>query len=250
MKMMIHRKMLSAAAGLLLAALAAQHGSPSSSLGQAALAAHAPAQPAQTKKPVYQPPLRGAPTRRVGGATRDIGGGGVFVTVLAPESTGLTSRKSPTLYWFVSRVPTGRVEFALTRRDRIEPAAKLILGTPAAGGISKVSLAEIGVRLEPGVTYEWSIVLVQDPLNRLSDIVTSGTLLRKATDGALDNRLKAADEESKFALYGEAGSWYDAIELISNAITSASADEHWRALRAILLEQVGLPRVAAYDRST
>ena len=161
-KMMIHRKMLTAAAGLLLAALAAQHGSPSSSLGQAALAAHAPAQPAQTKKPVYRPPLRGAPTRRVSGGTRGIGGGGIFVTVLAPESTGLTSRESPILYWFVSRT----------------------LGTPAAGGISKVSLAEIGVRLEHGVTYEWSIVLVQDPLNRLSDIVTSGTLLRKAPDGA------------------------------------------------------------------
>ena len=248
--MMIHRMILIAAAGLLLTALAAQLGNPSSSLGQAALAANTPAQSAQTKKPVYRPPLRGAPTRRIGGGTREFGGGGIFVTVLAPESTGLTSRKSPMLYWFVSRVPTGQVEFALTRRDRIEPVAELSLGTPAAGGIFKVSLADIGVRLEPGVTYEWSIVLVQDPLNRLSDIVTSGTLLRKAPDGALDKRLKAADEEGKFALYGKAGYWYDAIELVSNAITSASAEEHWRALRAILLEQVGLPRVAAYDRST
>ena len=248
--MMIHRMILIAAAGLLLTALAAQLGNPSSSLGQAALAANAPAQSTQAKKPVYQPPLRGAPTRRVGGATRGIGDEDIFVTVLAPEGTGLTSHKSPTLYWFVSRVPTGQVDFALTRRDRIEPVAKLILGTPAAGGISEVSLAEIGVRLEPGVTYEWSIVLVQDPLNRLSDLVTSGTLLRKAPDGALDKRLEAADEESKFALYGEAGYWYDAIELVSNAITNASASKHWRALRANLLEQVGLRRVAAYDRST
>ncbi len=66
--MMIHRMILIAAAGLLLTALAAQLGNPSSSLGQAALAANAPAQSTQAKKPVYQPPLRGAPTRRVGGA--------------------------------------------------------------------------------------------------------------------------------------------------------------------------------------
>ncbi len=248
--MMINRKMLTAAAGLLLVALAAQHGSPSSSLGQAALAANAPAQPTQTKKPVYRPPLRGAPTRRVGGATRSIGDEDIFVTVLAPKSTGLTSRESPMLYWFVSRVPTGQVEFVLIRHDRIEPVAKLTLATPAAGGIAKVSLAEIGVRLEPGVTYEWSIALVKDPLNRSSDIVTSGTLLRIAPDGALHSRLKAADEEGKFALYGEAGYWYDAIELVSNAISGTSAAEHWRALRASFLEQVGLGKVADYDRTT
>ncbi len=164
--MMIHRMIPIAAAGLLLTALAAPPGNPSHNLGQAALAANAPAQPAQTKKAVYRPPLRGAPTRRIGGGTREIGGGGIFVTVLAPESTGLTSRKSPTLYWFVSRVPAQQVEFALIRHDRIEPVAELTLGAPAAGGITKVSLAQIGVKLEPGITYEWSIALVKDPLNR------------------------------------------------------------------------------------
>ncbi len=248
--MMIHRTILIAAAGLLLAALAAQLGNPSSSLGQAALAAGEPAQSTQAKKPVYhyQPPVRGAPTRRVGGATRGIGGENIFVTVLAPESTGLTSRESPTLYWFVSRVPAQRVEFALIRLDRIEPVAELTLGAPAAGGITKVSLAQIGVKLEPGITYEWSIALVKDPFNRSSDIVTSGTLLRKAPDGALHSRLKAADEADKFALYGEAGYWYDAIELASEAISSASAAGEWRARRASFLEQVGLWKVAAYDR--
>ncbi len=247
---MIHRLMLIVTAGLLLVAFAAQLGSPSGSLGQAALAANTPAQSAQTKKPVYRPPLRGAPTRRVGGATRGIGDEDIFVTVLAPKITGLTSRESPTLYWFVSRVPTGQVEFVLIRHGRIEPVAKLTLATPTAGGIAKVSLAEIGVRLEPGITYEWSIALVKDPLNRSSDIVTSGTLLRKAPDGALHSRLKAADEEDKFALYGEAGYWYDAIELASEAISSASVAGEWRARRASFLEQVGLDEVAAFDPST
>ena len=95
--MMIHRMIPIAAAGLLLTALAAPPGNPSSSLGRAALAANAPVQSAQAKKPVYQPPLRGAPTRRVGGATRGIGDEDIFITVLAPESTALTSRESPPL---------------------------------------------------------------------------------------------------------------------------------------------------------
>ena len=247
--MTINRLILIAAAGLLLTAVV-RFGNTSSTLGQAALAANEPAQSTQAKKPVYQPPLRGAPTRRVGGATRGDGDEDIFVTVLAPESTGLTSRESPTLYWFVSRVPAQQVEFALIRHDRIEPVAELTLGAPAAGGITKVSLAQIGVKLEPGITYEWSIALVKDPLNRSSDIVTSGTLLRKAPDGALHSRLKAADEEDKFALYGEAGYWYDAIELASEAISSAPAAGEWRARRASFLEQVGLDKVAAFDQST
>ena len=248
--MMIERMIPIVAAGLLLTALAAQPGNLSSGLGQVVLAANAPAQSTEDKKPVYTPPMRGAPTRRVGGATRSAGDEEIFVTVLAPEGTGLTSRESPTLYWFVSRVPAQRIEFALIRHDRIEPVAELTLGAPAAGGITKVSLDQIGVKLEPGVTYEWSIALVKDSLNRSSDIVTSGTLLRKTPDGAFRSRLKVADAKAKFALYGEAGFWYDAIELASEAISSGSVPKTWRDHRASFLEQVGLEKVAAYDRST
>jgi hypothetical protein len=250
MKMMTHRLLLVAAIGLLLVVVVAQFVSPSGILFQIAWAASEPAKSTEAKKPVYLPPMRGAPTRRVGGATRGAGDEDIFVTVLAPEGTGLTSHESPTLYWFVSRAPTRQVEFTLIRDDRIEPVAEVTLGKPAAGGVIEISLAELGVKLEPGVTYEWSIALVKDPLNRSSDIVTSGTLLWKAPDGALHSRWKAADEEDKFALYGEAGYWYDAIELASEAISSASAAREWRARRASFLEQVGLDKVAAFDQST
>ena len=92
--------------------------------------------------------------------------------------------------------------------------------------------------------------MVKDPRNRSNDIVTSGTLLRKAPDGALHSSLKAAGEEDQFTLYGEAGYWYDAIELASEAISSAPAAGEWRARRASFLEQVGLWKVADYDRTT
>ncbi len=247
--MMINRLILIAAAILLLAAIAARLESPSSGLGKAALAANEPEKSTEAKTPVYRPPLRGAPTRRVGCATRGTGDEDIFVTVLAPETTGLTNRENPTLYWFVSRAPARQVEFALIRDDWIQPVAELTLARPASGGINKISLAEIGVKLEPGVTYEWSIALVKDPLNRSTDTVTSGTLRRKLPGEALRSQLDAADFEGKFALYGEAGYWYDAIELASEAISSTSAPTKWRNRRASFLEQVGLEKVAAQDRS-
>ena len=144
MKLMIHRMILIMAAALLVAAVVVRFGNTSSILGQAALAANDPAKSPEAKKPVYLPPMRGAPTRRTSAATRGIGDDNIFMTVLAPESTGLTSSASPTLYWFVSRAPTRQVEFALIRDDRIEPVAELTLGVPVTVGIIKVSLAELG----------------------------------------------------------------------------------------------------------
>ena len=248
--MTINRLMLIAAAALLVAAVVLRFGNISSVLGQAAWAASEPAKSPEVKKPVYLPPMRGAPTRRTSAATRGTGDDDIFMTVLAPESTGLTSSASPTLYWFVSRAPTRQVVFALIRDDRIEPVAELTLGAPVTVGITEISLAQIGVKLEPGVTYEWSIALVKNPLSRSTDIVTRATLLRRQPDGALDSRLARADAEAKFALYGEAGYWYDAIELASEGISGGSVPKTWRAYRASFLEQVGLEKVAAYDRST
>ncbi|MFQ5774397.1 MAG: DUF928 domain-containing protein [Kiloniellaceae bacterium] len=247
--MTVSRVLLVAAAGLVLTTLAARMDGSPSTPGMAAWAANEVEKRPEVKKPVYLPPLRGAPTRRIGGATRGIGDEGIFVTVLAPESTGLTSRESPTLYWYVSRAPTRQVEFALIRDDWIEPVAEVTLGRPAAGGIAGVSLSELGVRLEPGVLYEWSIALVKNPLSRSTDIVTSATLLLRAPDGGLKARLERADAEDRFALYGRAGYWYDAIELASSAASGGAASAKWRAWRASFLDQVGLQRVAAFDRS-
>lgn len=247
---MIKRLLFMATVGLLLVAAAVKFTNSYSAVVRAAWAANEASESAQPKKAVYVPPKRGAPKRRVGGATRGTGDEDIFVTVIAPEGTGLTSRESPTLYWFVSRAPIRQVDFALIRDDQIEPVAELTLSPPSSDGIAKVSLAELGVKLEAGVTYEWSIALVKDRLSRSSDIVTSGTMLRKVPDATLATRLNGENAEGRFVLYGEAGYWYDAIDLASKAISSTPASEAWRSRRASFLEQVGLEEVAAYDRPT
>ena len=247
---MTHRLLLVAAIGLLSAVVVAQFVRPSGILFQDAWAASDSGNSTEAKTPVYLPPMRGAPTRRVGAATRGIEDDGIFLTVLAPEGMGLTSHERPTLYWFVSRAPTRQVEFALTRDDRSKPVMEAILGKPAAGGVFEISLAELGVKLEPGVIYEWSVTLVEDPRESTTDIVTSATLLRRAPSGALESRLATADAEGRFALYGKAGYWYDAIDLASRKIASAATPRRWRGHRASFLEQVGLKTVADFDRST
>ena len=141
------------------------------------------------------------------------------------------------------------VEFALIRDDRIEPVAIATLAALDGPGIAKISLADLGVTLEPGVIYEWSIALVADYEQRSRDVVTSGMLQRAAPNADLRTRLQAEDAEDRLVAYAGAGYWYDAIDLVSNAISSEARVERWKAHRTSLLEQVDLPQVAAYDRS-
>lgn len=214
-------------------------------------AGHAgPTQFAQTEKPVvYRPPLRGAPTRRVGGATRGDQEWDLVLSVLAPEETGLTAHASPDLYWYLSKADSRPAVFALIRDDLVEPVAELSLGERPAGGIAKVALADAGIRLEPGVLYEWSIALVTDPEARSKDVVSSATLLLREPSADLRRDLDAGDLAGRAALYAGNGYWYDAIAALSAGIARDAGAATWRSIRADLLEQVGLTDAAAFDRA-
>lgn len=209
----------------------------------------AAAQLAQTDKPVvYRPPLRGAPTRRVGGATRGDERWDLVLAVLAPEQTALTADASPDLYWYLSKADSRPAVFALIRDDRIEPVVEVTLTGRPAGGIAKVALADIGVQLEPGVLYEWSVALVTDPDARSKDVVSSATLLRREPNADLRHDVEDADLSAKAALYAGAGYWYDAIGALSTGVAQGHDTSTFRAIRADLLDQVGLQDAAAFDR--
>src|SRR5690606_15513843 len=104
---------------------------------------------------VYQPPAAYPAPRRVGGALRSGPAALPAIAVLAPDHLGLTSSEQPRLYWFIAEPTRARVEFALVRPGVDPPLAETILDASSAG-IHALDLAALGVRLEPGVEYEWS----------------------------------------------------------------------------------------------
>ena len=57
-----------------------------------------------------------------------------------------------------------------------------------------------------------------------------------------------ATRRDRLSIYAEEGIWYDAITTISEWIEANPRDNTLRLLRATLLDQVGLPAVADYDR--
>ena len=192
---------------------------------------------------VYKPPMRGAPARRVGGATRGASDKDLVLNVLAPEQTGLTMRAQPTLYWYVSKPSTTTLELTLIADAAEKPVLSQNVAVTQAG-IQAIDLAQLGITLEPEMDYEWFVSVVTDATQRSKDITSGGVIRRVAVDPAVQARAGAAGERGAARVYAEAGLWYDAIAALSQQIERNPADANLRAQRSDLLKQIGLPQVA------
>ena len=111
-------------------------------------------------------------------------------------------------------------------------------------GIQRLKLSDHGVKLSPGVEYQWVVALVTDPDNRSSDLVASGIIKRVAPSAELKQQIRDATPESLPNIYGEAGIWYDALSVLSDQIEAHPDDHRLREARADLLRQVGLKAAA------
>jgi hypothetical protein len=162
---------------------------------------------------------------------------------LAPDHPGRTTEAQPALYWFMSR-PSGRdIEVTVIEASAVKPLLEKKLPAPSQAGVQRIDLAEHGVTLETGKTYQWFVSLVLDPQARSRDIVAGGVIERVAAPPGLD----AADRSRAQAL-AQHGLWYDALNAISRQIADSPGDDRLRKHRAALLDQIGLTEVARLER--
>ena len=204
----------------------------------------------QTTAPVYQPPLRGTTAGgRIGGGTRGTGEQSVSMSVLAPEHLGLTVRAQPRLYWYLSDTVNVPAELTVVDKRSADPLLELTITRTLEAGVHGLDLERQGVRLEPGVRYEWFVALVVDVAQRSQDIVAGGEIEFVASTADLERKLANAGEDGVAGIYAGAGIWYDAIDSVSMLVERSPADPVHREHRAALLDQVGLEKVAAYDRN-
>ena len=194
--------------------------------------------------PAYKPPLRGAPGGRVGGGTRGTPGSMFILSVLVPDHTGLTVKEQPSLFWFISGDTSLPVELTISDPNASEPLLETRIPGPVKRGIHRVRLADYGVRLIPGVAYQWSVSVIPDSARRSRDIVGSGKIERIELSSDLQSRVAGAGKEELAPRYAEAGIWYDALEAISDQIERSPGDNKSVGYRAALLRQVGLPEIA------
>ncbi len=213
------------------------------SLGAATVTAQEKASSQVTNPPsdtrqiiVYNPPLRGAPDTRVGGASRGQKDGELALIVLAPESTGLTSRARPTLYWYSSKRLSAPLEFTLNDERSVKPLVELKVSAPRPG----IHALRLNYTLKPEVEYQWSIAAVPDPNQRANDTIASGTLKWVQSPTLLADQLNRTSKRELPFLYAREGYWYDAIATLSEQIDANPMDRNLREQRASLLTQVKL----------
>jgi hypothetical protein len=98
------------------------------------------------------------------------------------------------------------------------------------------------VQLDEGRIYAWYLL-------RSGTMAGGGAIHRIAPSEELESALRRAGPEGTSHLYAAQGLWYDALSELSTRIDATPGDSGLREQRAGLLEQVGLDRAAAYDRS-
>jgi hypothetical protein len=238
------RAAILATAATILAAVASVPASPGRAQMQPAEAG------ATGQRIVYVPPMRGAPSGRVGGGTRGPAADLPEVEVLAPDHLGLSATDRPTLMWFLGGPSKAPVEVVV---DTLEmtgapPLLELTLPHAPAPGIVAVDLAANGVRLRPGVTYRWSVALVVDPDQRSSDVVASALIRHLPPEGKASR--PGGDAVGAALDFAARGYWYDALSTLTKAILARPGDGELRRLRAELLRQVDLTRPAEHALRT
>lgn len=195
--------------------------------------------------PIYKPRRQSTPKGRVGGGIR--GGDGPALYVLAPDHVGFTKEEQPALFWYQSKTTSLPLDFTLIDSRAIKPVLETRLRASDQPGVQRISLKDLGIKLEPGVQYKWFVTLALGPEASSKDVVAGGTIERIPFIEALSIHLASAKNGDAVFRYAEAGLWYDAIATISELIDKAPDDRKLRKQRASLLQQVGLWEVARHD---
>ena len=217
--------------------------------GEIALAGEAapkaPASPASGVK--FRPPTTGAPSVRVTGGSRGSGDKAVTLDVLAPDDIGVTTREQPSLFWFQSKPANAKFELTLLQEKQVKPLVQVTVERSAKAGIQRMKLSDHGVKLSPGVEYQWVVALIEDPDNRSKDLVASGVIKRIEPTADLKEKIAAATPASLPGVYAEAGIWYDALSVLTDQIEANPENKALRETRADLLRQVGLKAAAGSE---
>lgn len=181
---------------------------------------------------------------RVTGGSRGTGDQHITLDVLTPDEVGLTTQEGPSLFWYQSKPADAQFELTLLQEDEIEPLVHVKVEKSSKAGIQRMRLTDHGVKLVPGVEYQWVVALITDPNNRSGDLVASGAIKRIPSSPELTARVSKADPAALAGIYAEAGIWYDALGALTDQIEAHPDNTDLVAARADLLSQVNL-KVAA-----
>ncbi len=205
--------------------------------GASGHAAEALAQGVAAENLLYRPPLRGAPAKRVGGATRGMVETRSPITLVAPTHTGLTISEQPALYWYMEQPSAGRMVLRLIALDTAATVAEKALPESACAGFYRINLASEGVTLKPELNYRWQIAVF--PADPQTSYATASATIRY-TNMVAPNELSARPSAERRRVLAEAGIWYDVVDELMTQLKLPDPASNPRGTLGGLLGQVDI----------
>jgi hypothetical protein len=188
----------------------------------------------------YKPPPKGVPRGRIGGGTRGIDSRELVMAVVAPDHTGWSAVDQPDFYWFVSQPVGNAPELTIIEDNAVDPLVEVTLAPATAPGLQKVSLAQLGKKLEAGKEYRWFVTLVTDKASRSKDVVASGRVAFMPPAREVLARWQNRSPAERAAAMAADGYWYDVVAALEGAGLHRTS--------AALYESAGLREVARFAR--
>ncbi len=189
---------------------------------------------------IYKPPVRGAPAGggRIVAGVRGEQGDSPTLLALAPDHVGVTSRKQPVLYWYISKPTTSHIEFALNDELRGKTVIRADLPSPKQAGIQAINLSDYKAELAPDVVYQWFVTIEVDPAQPAKDVYHGGSIIYREPSPDLEKSVQAAGVTGAAGIYAAQGFWYDAF-YAARARGKKGEDGVLRQEQISLLKQVG-----------
>ena len=201
--------------------------------------------PAATRSAiVYKPLLLDISLAKVSESTRGTSNDAAMLQVLAPVHVGLTTQSQPTLYWYIRTPVAARFGIALLDKDGSKPLLEVETDSDKDTSIQKLDLGDHNITLQPGLAYQWSVALVMDEGSHTASVTASGVIQRMEPGEGLTSRIENSRGTDLVSVYANEGIWYDALETISSMIDKSPEDQGLVAIRASLINQVGLHAAA------
>lgn len=197
--------------------------------------------------PIYRPPAGSGSGLRIDGIVRGGEANSPTLSFLAPDHVGLTTKESPSLFWYQSKPGKTKFELTILEDGKADPVLEVKLDRATAEGVQRIKLSDHGVKLSAGIQYRCTVALVVDEANRSRDIVASGVIKRVEPKAKLTERLAKARPSDLPFIYAEEGVWYDALGALADLIDSHPDTKAFYTQRAALLHQVKLTDAAASD---
>jgi len=168
----------------------------------------------------------------------------LLAATLGPqEVVGFTTLEQPTLFWFLSKPTNLEIQVTLIRDDKKfpDPLLSTVFRDPSASGIQRVDLVKIGPKLEAGVTYKWSVRILEGTEDPSEEEVSEAKIQRLDPSDSRVVALSKCSRADRSDLAKKEGIWYDALAAVSDQAHDAHDDARLQEQLDRMLRKQGLP---------